>query len=381
MTFWVILIVFIIIVLIGGFLDNKEKDKKSLENHSDFNTRSSYSSYTTSKNDKPHQDSFDRIRIVGGFYRSFEAKRYIRLLNENDIVYFKDEPDNIYDPNAIMVISSNGLHLGYVSKSFIDFVKSQKVEKAICGKICVAPDSRYEFFVTLSEVDDMFSYHEAITKFLEKSRLEEETKALHEKRDKADFYNTIILANKYVEEKKYASVYNMISKFFTMGIEDKSCYELMIKACHYTKDYQKEHEYIDKYIELYPNIDLSSINRRKYHILRAMGILTSNDQIINEKAGVETTILELDFFIRIVDRLSDDVDPNRIDFRDSKTLFAINLDNNTRRPICKLYLNNPSKMFIGLMNDDLSVLKVPINDVSEIDDIKDDLLRPIKQYI
>lgn len=112
-----------------------------------------------------------------------------------------------------------------------------------------------------------------------------------------------------------------------------------------------------------------------------LGHLVSNDQIENEKAGVETTILELDFFNRIVSLLSDVVDPNRIDFRDSKGLFAVNLDSNIRRPICKLYLNDPDKMFIGLINDDGTVLKVQITNISELDDLKEDLLKPINKFL
>ena len=146
-------------------------------------------------------------------------------------------------------------------------------------------------------------------------------------------------------------------------------------------DYDSELQYIDKYIESGKVKDKGFINRRKYQVLRLLGHLVSNDQIENEKAGVETTILELDFFNRIVSLLSDVVDPNRIDFRDSKGLFAVNLDSNIRRPICKLYLNDPDKMFIGLINDDGSILKTPITGIEELDDIKDELLSPIRQFL
>ena len=38
-------------------------------------------------------------------------------------------------------------------------------------------------------------------------------------------------------------------------------------------------------------------------------------------------------------------------------------------------------MFVGLMNEDNSVLKIPISSIDELDGIKDELIAPIKKYI
>ena len=108
-----------------------------------------------------------------------------------------------------------------------------------------------------------------------------------------------------------------------------------------------------------------------------MGVIVDNAQIEAEKVGVETTVLELDGYAVVEDILRDIVDPNRIDFRDSKTLFSINLDN-SRKPICKFYFNNPNKMYIGLIED--KVVKYPISCIEDIKQYADKLRILVTKY-
>jgi len=71
------------------------------------------------------------------------------------------------------------------------------------------------------------------------------------------------------------------------------------------------------------------------------------------------------------------VDVNKLDYRDSKTVFSINVDDNRNKPICKLYMNNPNKMYIGLIED--KVVKYPISNVEDIrkysQQLKDTLMK------
>lgn len=323
----------------------------------------------------------DVISIVGGFYRSWEAKRCIKALYACETVFLQPEPDNPYDHNAIMVLSKNGLHIGYVSRYYISRVKDKMKAGPVKGSVYEIPDDRYEYQIMLEDMPDDEEFNQALSLYNEHKKHEEDAQKLDRLRAKVDFYGVLSMARDYVPKKKYASIYKMLKPIFDLGVENTECYELIIGCYHYFADYESELQYIDKYIETGKVRDRDFLNRRKYQVLRLVGHLVSNDQIENEKAGVETTILELDYFNRIVSLLSDTVDPNRIDFRDSKSLFAINLDGNIRRPICKLYLNNPDKMFIGLINEDGSVLKTPITDIAELDEIKDDLLMPIRKFL
>lgn len=62
---------------------------------------------------------------------------------------------------------------------------------------------------------------------------------------------------------------------------------------------------------------------------------------------------------------------------DSKTVFSINIDDNRNKPICKLYINNPNKMYIGLIED--KVVKYPISNIEDIriysQQLKDTLMK------
>lgn len=377
-----LLIAFFFFVVVGALLDKNRRDN---ENSSTQNDSDNYGGTAEDLNkvlyssNKPKNS--DVVYIVGGFYRSWEAKQYIKKLYPCETVFLKDEPDNPYDHNAIMVLSKNGLHIGYVSRADIPKVKGKMTSGPVKGSIYETIDSRYEYQILVVPMPDDEEYNNALNLYNERKRKEADAQKVYKLRSELDFYSVVGLARDFVSSKRYASIYKMLKPIFDADVQDEECYLLMINSCHYIADYESELQYIDKYIESGKVKDREFINRRKYQVLRLLGHLVSNDQIENEKAGVETTILELDFFNRIVSLLSDVVDPNRIDFRDAKSLFAVNLDSNMRRPICKLYLNNPDKMFIGLINDDASVLKVQIKDISELDDLKDDLLKPINKFL
>lgn len=383
--FIVLLILFLFFLIIGALADKyKTDDTKKYTSQRNFdyedNVTNDIDKLLSSKPDKPQKDV---ISIVGGFYRSWEAKQCIRKLYACETVFLKEEPDNPYDPNAIMVLSKKGLHIGYVSKYDIQTVKTRMSEGLVKGSVYDTMDSRYEYLITLLPMEEGDEeYNNAIYFFNERKRIEVENRKKTELRKELGIDDIVVLAaDDLLPKKKYSSILRLLKPVFDADAQDGNCYELMIYCCHYMQDYESELKYIDKSIESGQFNDRAFLNRRKYQVLRLLGHLVSNDQIENEKAGVETTILELDFFNRIVSILSDVVDPNRIDFRDSKGLFAVNLDNNIRRPICKLYLNNPDKMFIGLINEDGSLLKVRITDISELDELKDDLLRPINKFL
>lgn len=375
-----LLLAFLFFVVLGALLD------KSRNNNENSYNKHGYGKALSNEIDKIFAAEEKRrngnlISIVGGFYRSWDAKQYIKKLYPSETVFLKDEPDNPYDHDAIMVLSKNGLHIGYVSRADIHKVREKLESGPVKGSVYETSNSRYEYDILLSPMLDDVEFNNALNLFNERKKKDEDTIKFNRLRDKLNFHNALSLSERYVSSKNYSSIYRMMKPIFDANVQNDRCYLFMILSCHYLRDYVSELKYIDKYIDTGNVYDIGFFNRRKYQVLRLLGHLVSNDQIENEKAGVETTILELDFFNRIVSLLSDVVDPNRIDFRDGKSLFSVNLDSNVRRPICKLYLNNPDKMFIGLINDDGSVLKVQINDIADLDELKDDLLKPINKFL
>ena len=311
--------------------------------------------------------SSDEIKVVGGFYRTYEAKSFLRNdLSIGNHVYFIPEPDNSYDKNAIMVISSNGLHIGYIPRYETSDIKKRLMIEPICGCVSESADRCYEFLIQVNSVTDMDDYNKAMELFNNRKKQEQERADYIKKISELNFYEGLHDARQKYFQGLYDEAEQILKPFFENGIQENTCYIIQISIYHIRKDYESEEKLIDEFFK-YEDIredERLSLKRRKYHILRLMGVIVDDAQIESEKVGVETTVRELDGFAVVENILRDVIDPNRIDFRDSKTLFAINLDDNRNKPICKFYFNNPNKMYIGLIED--KVVKYPISNVEEI---------------
>ena len=344
----------------------------------DYSTSSSSSSYSSYRIGDNY--SSDEIKVVGGFYRSNEAKSFLRNeLSVGDHVFFIPEPNNKYDKNAVMVISSDGLHIGYIPKYDAPDVKRKLLFEPIYGWVSESTDRCYEFLIDIESVTDMEEYNNAMEAYNNRKRREQERADYIEKIVTLNFYEGLHDARLKYDQGLYDEAEQILKPFFENRIQDNTCYALQISIHHIRKEYEAEERLIDKFFE-YDNItenERMSLKHRKYHILRQMGVIVDDAQIEAEKVGVETTVLELDGYAGVEDILRDIVDPNRIDFRDSKTLFSINLDN-SRKPICKFYFNNPNKMYIGLIED--KVVKYPISCIEDIKQYADKLRILVTKY-
>ncbi len=80
---------------------------------------------------------------------------------------------------------------------------------------------------------------------------------------------------------------------------------------------------------------------------------------------IETTEEELESFYIVRSILRTKLDVQRITHRDALSYFAIFLDDNNRRPICRLYLNG-SKKYLGTFGSDKKENKAPIDTIDDI---------------
>lgn len=88
---------------------------------------------------------------------------------------------------------------------------------------------------------------------------------------------------------------------------------------------------------------------------------------------------ELEAFKIIQDILSRRVKTERIGRSMAKTYFAILLDNNNRRTICRLYLG-PKKKYIGTINERKVETRTEINTVNDILKFSDELMYIVTNY-
>ncbi len=64
--------------------------------------------------------------------------------------------------------------------------------------------------------------------------------------------------------------------------------------------------------------------------------------------------------------LRETIDVSRVHMRDGQSYCAILLDNNNRKPICRLFFNNTKRLALGIINADRSQEKIPLSSLDEM---------------
>lgn len=91
----------------------------------------------------------------------------------------------------------------------------------------------------------------------------------------------------------------------------------------------------------------------------------SKDEVRAKEDGVETTMEELQGFFVVKAILADRVDLARIVPRDVQSYFGVLLDDNNRKPICRLWFNTKQK-YLGVFDASKKETRIPIKSVDEI---------------
>lgn len=96
--------------------------------------------------------------------------------------------------------------------------------------------------------------------------------------------------------------------------------------------------------------------------------------------GIITTEDEWEGYYFIKAILHGIVDPSDIVMRDAKSYCAILFENNNRKPICRFYFDGKQK-YVGIFsNKDKSENKIPINNISDLFNLGDQLKATIQLY-
>ncbi|WP_419174287.1 type I restriction endonuclease [Desulfosediminicola sp.] len=91
---------------------------------------------------------------------------------------------------------------------------------------------------------------------------------------------------------------------------------------------------------------------------------TEEEKNVDEK-GIVTTGEELEGFYIVRAILRNVIDIDRVTHRDTKSYFGILLDDNNRKPICRLHFNARQK-YIGIIDEGKNETRHPIDSLSEI---------------
>lgn len=100
---------------------------------------------------------------------------------------------------------------------------------------------------------------------------------------------------------------------------------------------------------------------------------------LSDEHGIETTEEELQGYHIVQAILASETVPSRITWKDTKNYFNVLLDNNTWRPICRLYLNSKSIKRIGLFDKE-EEYKEEISSISDVYRYSSQLKAALEKY-
>lgn len=150
-----------------------------------------------------------------------------------------------------------------------------------------------------------------------------------------------------------------------------------------------------KVLEQFTNLTKKSIQQHISDLIteRLKTALTKEDEAVKEKEVVEaaaeqakeeankvvTTEEELEGFMIVKTILRQKISATRISYRDAQSYFAILLDDNNRKTICRLYLGG-AKKYIATLDEQKKEVKNEINSIDDIFKYSDTLLSIVDTY-
>ncbi|HEY0491089.1 MAG TPA: type I restriction endonuclease [Telluria sp.] len=100
-----------------------------------------------------------------------------------------------------------------------------------------------------------------------------------------------------------------------------------------------------------------------------------------DESEIVTTAEEIEGFYIVRSILRDTVSTNRVIKRDALSYCAILLDDNNRKPICRLRFNNLEKLAIGIFNEEREEERVPLDSLDEIYGLADRLKATVTMHL
>ena len=99
-----------------------------------------------------------------------------------------------------------------------------------------------------------------------------------------------------------------------------------------------------------------------------------------KELNVVTTAEELEGFYIVRSILRKTVDPTRIVHRDAQSYFAILLDNNNRKTICRFHFNGQQKKAISIVDETKKETRYEIQSLDDIFKYENELLQSVTSY-
>ena len=102
-------------------------------------------------------------------------------------------------------------------------------------------------------------------------------------------------------------------------------------------------------------------------------------ELSEDESKIVTTAEEMEGFLIVKTILRQNISSTRIAFRDAQSYFAILLDDNNRKTICRLYLNG-NKKYIGTFDEQKKETKTEISTLDDIFNHSKSLIATVELY-
>jgi hypothetical protein len=114
---------------------------------------------------------------------------------------------------------------------------------------------------------------------------------------------------------------------------------------------------------------------------REAGDEHGSGELSEDAAGkAVTTQEEIEGFYIVKAIVSEIIDAKRIFLRDTIRFCGILLDDTNRKPICRLWFNNPEGKQLGLFDGNKQEIKYPINNVNDLYKFAEQLKERVLSY-
>lgn len=107
----------------------------------------------------------------------------------------------------------------------------------------------------------------------------------------------------------------------------------------------------------------------------------SDSSTTHEIQTLVTTTSELEGYHNVKAILREIVDPKRIHIRDAQSYCAILLDDNNRKPICRLNFNNPKRLRISIFNESKEQIVFDLSVIDDIFNYSEQLKESVKSHL
>lgn len=94
-----------------------------------------------------------------------------------------------------------------------------------------------------------------------------------------------------------------------------------------------------------------------------------------------TTVEEMEGYFIVKSIIRQYISCDRIFYRDAQTYFSILIDDNNRKPVCRLYFNSPTNKQIAVIGEDKKEIRHKIEDLDDIYQFSEQLKQSVEKYV